>query len=67
MPHNGFIYEASMDMMENSGHCFRAAAEKLIKPSPVASETGFAEEDAKANIINVNPDNILLRLIMTGR
>ena len=20
MPHNGFIYEASMDMMENSGH-----------------------------------------------
>ena len=24
MPHNGFIYEASMDMMENSGHWFRA-------------------------------------------
>ena len=22
MPHNGFIYEARMDMMENSGHCF---------------------------------------------
>ena len=21
MPHNGFIYEARMDMMENSGHC----------------------------------------------
>ena len=21
MPHNGFIYEAWMDMMENSGHC----------------------------------------------
>ena len=22
MPHNGFIYEARMDMMENSGHCY---------------------------------------------
>ena len=22
MPHNSFIYEAWMDMMENSGHCF---------------------------------------------
>ena len=22
MPHNGFIYEAKMDMMENSGHCY---------------------------------------------
>ena len=21
MPHNGFIYEARMDMRENSGHC----------------------------------------------
>ena len=21
MPHNGFIYEAQMDMIENSGHC----------------------------------------------
>ena len=23
MPHNGFIYEARMDMMENSGHCLK--------------------------------------------
>ena len=23
MPHNGFIYEARMDMMENSGHWVR--------------------------------------------
>ena len=24
MPHNGFIYEAQMDMMENSGHCLKS-------------------------------------------
>ena len=28
MPHNGFIYEARMNMMENSGHWFKINAVK---------------------------------------
>ena len=34
MPHNGFIYEASMDMMENSGHW-------AIKESRFLAQPGF--------------------------
>ena len=34
---------------------------------PSTGETGFAEDDAKTNIINVKPGNILLPLIMAAR
>ena len=29
MPHNGFIYEARMDMMENSGHWYNRALRQV--------------------------------------
>ena len=28
MPHNGFIYEARLDMIENSGHCLKRKREE---------------------------------------
>ena len=34
MPHNGFIYEAQMDMMENSGHCLMYCCCRHLRQSP---------------------------------
>ena len=41
MPHNGFIYEARMDMMESSGHCIRAPDKEVVRGK---EDAGAGEE-----------------------
>ena len=44
MPHNGFIYEARMDMMENSGHCHNYMPSPFVASLPIDMNPDWEEK-----------------------